>query len=179
MIDKQRLVPHIASATALALLLAAARAGAQKSHDALAYARHHAKQQNQRVLLLLQGEATPIGDALEAALDEYRNLGKLVRYEYQLAAQPAQSLAARHLRLKLALDDTLTLPALIVLDTEDRVLGTLEKDAMTGEDDMPSVRRFLEEHKAKALDARAVLETGLALAKKTQRQTFVYLSAPW
>lgn len=181
MIDKNRLVPYLVCSTLFAVLVGAAGAQAQKSHDALARARLAAKAQSQRVLLVLQGERTEQSDALEAALHDYRNLGKLLRYEYQLAAQPANSLAGRDLRQTLELDEALVLPALFVLDADDRVVATLQASDMgdAGAIDTDRLRRFLEAHKTVAVDARETLEQGLALARKSQRKTFVYLSAPW
>ena len=178
----KRRLPCFVCAVVLAALAAAAPGVAQKSHDALARARALAKFEGQRVLLLLRGEGSPLGKALEAALGNYRDFGKLLKYEYQLAAQPANSLAARHLRAKLDLPKKLHLPTLVKLDaTTLAVLGTLQADAMRGEQgiDRKRLGAFLERDKAPAPKARAVLDRALALAQKTKRQVFVYLSAPW
>ena len=87
---KKRL-PCFICAVVLAALAAAAPGVAQKSHDALARARQAAEYEGQRVLLLLRGEESRIGAELEAALGSYRDFGKLLKFEYQLAAQPAES----------------------------------------------------------------------------------------
>ena len=165
---------------AVVLATVAAIAPAQKSHDALAQARSKAKAENQRVLLLLRGGDKTIDAGLEAAIANYRQLGKLIKYEYQLAAQPAASLAATQLREKLKLDP-LALPTLVALDTDDGVLGVLPAKAMVSEGGfgVGKVRGFLEQHVCTPLDANKVLAEGVLEAKKSKRQVFVYLSAPW
>jgi len=164
---------------AVVLAIAAATAPAQKSHDALAQARTKAKAENQRVLLLVSGGDQAVDAALRQAVANYRQLGKLIRYEYQLAALPTGSLAATHLREKLGLQD-LALPILAALDTEDRLLATLDSSAMApgGAFELKRVASFLEEHACPPLDAREVLAAGIAAAKKSQREVFVYFSAP-
>lgn len=166
---------------AVALGAIAALATAQeRSHDALATARAKAVAQNQRVLLLLNGGDAALGEALAQALTDDQALGKLLRYEFQLAAQPAASLAGEALRQKLQLADV-ALPALAVLDTGDRLLATITPEQMTtdGRFDAARVREALEAHACAPLSARAVLAQGLTTAKNSERQAFVYLSAPW
>ena len=165
---------------AVALATAAALAPAQKSHDALAQARTKAKVENQRVLLMISGGDEAVGAALRSAVANYRQLGKLIKYEYQLAALPTTSLAATHLRKQLGLDK-LALPALAALDTEDRVVAHLDAKAMApdGRFELDLVSRFLEKNACAPLDARKVLAAGIATAKKSKREVFVYLSAPW
>ena len=166
---------------AVALGTAAALAPAQKSHDALAQARAKATAENQRVLLLLRGGESEIDSSLLAAMANYRKLGKLIKYDYQLAAQPAAALAATHLRKKLELAEVLALPTLVALDTDDGVLGVLDARAMVSADEfgVDKVRGFLEQHVCTPLDANEVLGAGILEAKKSKRQVFVYLSAPW
>lgn len=165
---------------ALALGAIAALATAQeRSHDALATARAKAKAENQRVLLLLTGGDTGLGAALTKALGDNAGLGKLLRYEYQLASVPAASVAGKALRERLQLADAT--PTLAVLDTDDRVLATIAPEQMQadGAFDATGVRKVLEAHGCAPLPAREVLAKGLAEAKQSRRQAFVYLSAPW
>ena len=44
--------------------------------------------------------------------------------------------------------------------------------------DRDTLRKFLERHKAPQLNARAVLDRGIARAKKSNRKVFVYTSSP-
>lgn len=165
----------------LALAAGASLVSAQaKSHDALAFARAKAKAENQRVLFLLTGDASPVQDQLIAALGNYRVLGKLVRYEYQLAAQPGTSLAARAAVTRLRIEQP-DAPALIALTPADEVLGTLSRSGMVsdGQFDPARVKGFLDTHVATPVDARDVLAQGIAAARKSKRHAFVYLSAPW
>lgn len=160
-------------------VLAPAQGGA-KSHDALAIARAKAKAENQRVLLLLSGGDDAVEGALIKALASYRELGKLLRYEYQVAAQPAASLAGRTLRDDLGLSD-LTLPALAVLTAEDKVVARIgAKEMLSGDTFDPGrAKAFLKKHGCAPLDARAVLSRGIAEAKGSDRHVLLYLSAPW
>ena len=151
-----------------------------RSYDVLAHARKNAKAQNQRVLLHLTGGDAKVGVALIKSLADYRTLGKLVRYEYQVAALPGTSTPAAALckRLRLVEGD---LPVLVVLDSGERVLDTLKAEDMVADGTfvLERVRSFLEKHMCAHLHARTVLADGLAVAKKTKRSVFVYLSAPW
>ena len=117
---------------AITLGATAALALAQKSHDALARPRVRAEAENQRVLLLLTGGDAKVDAALAQAIGNYRSLGKLLRYEYQLAALPASSLAGKTVRKKLRLAQ-LEPPILAVLDTEDRPLGSIDAAAMSAD----------------------------------------------
>lgn len=175
---KRKKIPCMLCAVALAA--AAALAPAQeKSHDALALPREKAKAENQRVLLYLTKGKSAAGEALDRALGNYRALGKFVKYEYQLTALPAASLPGRALHSKLALGE-LRLPALVVLDTKDKVLGTLSAAQMVDEGPVVDrVKKFLEEYKCEPVHARKTIANALTVAKKTKRQVFVYLSAPW
>lgn len=165
---------------AVVLATAAALAPAQKSHDALARARDKAKAENQRVLLYVSGGDAAVDAALRKSMANYRQLGKQLKYEYQVAALPATSLAATHLRKTLGLADY-ALPILAALDTEDRLLAAVGADAIAteGEFKLAAVTEFLGKFVCTPLDARKVLEDGITEAKKSKRQVFVYLSAPW
>lgn len=175
---QKRRVPCFLCAVTLGVIAAVASAQA-KSHDALATARHKARHENQRVLLLLTGGGE-IEDGLVKALGNYRGLGKLLRYEYQLAAQPAASVAGRALRQRLRLGDVAT-PTLAVLDTDDKLLGSLggEQMAVDGAFTAGPVEAFLKKNNCSPRHARKVLAEGIAAAKKSKRKVFVYLSAPW
>lgn len=153
---------------------------AQESHDALALARAKATAQNQRVLLLLTGGETTLGSELTKAINNYATLGKLLRYEYQVAALPADSLAGKALRGQLGLGE-LALPTLAVLDTEDMVLSKMGAQQMLAEGRFSTklVRSFLDQQHCEPLNAREVLADALAVATASKRHAFVYLSAPW
>lgn len=169
------------SLSTLALAAVATMAPAQeKSYDALARPRARAKAENQRVLLLLQGGEVELGAALTNAMADYRALGKLLRYEYQVVALPAVSRPARALRSRLRLPE-LALPALVVLDTDDAVRDTMGAAQMVANEAFAAdrVRSFLQRHACTPLHARRVLAAGLADAKRSGRHAFVYLSAPW
>ena len=166
---------------AIVLGTATALAPAQdKSYDALAHPRTKAKAENQRVLLLLNGGNAAINEALSDALADYRVLGKLLRYEYQIAALPAASVAGKATCKRLGLD-ALALPALVALNADEEVLGKLSAEHMVEADAFAPdlVRKFLKQHACEPLHARKVLADGLAVAKKDKRHVFVYLSAPW
>lgn len=159
-----------------ALLVATIITGAtfaQHPHDALALARAKAKHENQRVLLLLTGSGSAAEAGLLQALADYRALGKSLRYEYQLAALPSDSLAGSALRKTLRLDPK-AIPALAILDTNDTPLASLHGDLSTSR-----VRAFLEKHAAPPVDAKRTLADALGVARLTGRKVFVYLSAPW
>lgn len=160
----------------------AASAVAQHGHDPLAHTRAKARAENQRVLLLLTGGAEDLMAALAGALNDYQSLGKVVRYEYQLVGLPGKSLAGKELRSRLNVGG-LPLPMLAVLDGKDRLLGSLSAEEMVepegNELSVERVRAFLEKHPCEPVDARDVLERALAEAKNSERDVFVYLSAPW
>ena len=172
-----RTAPHFLAAVTLGALAALAPAQ-EKSHDALATPRAKAKAPNQRVLVHLTGGDDAVAEALINATS--KDLGKLLRYEYQVAALPASSKPAAALRERLRLRD-LDLPVLAVLDTDDAVLDTLNAKTMVtnGAFDVEKVRTFLEKHSCEPVAARRVLADALAVAKKSERDAFVYLSAPW
>ena len=167
---KKRRLPCLLCA-GLAFALAAA-AQAQKPHDALARARKKAKAENQRVLLFLRGGAPKAQATLAQGLT--RRLGRLVRYEYQMVALPAESLAGKHLRQRFRVP---RLPALVALDTADQRLGVYAPEA--GEISIQQAEKFLTAHKCAPLDAREVLASGQAAAKGADKHLLVYLSAPW
>jgi hypothetical protein len=171
--------PCVLCAVALAALAALAPAQA-KSHDVLAQARGKARAENQRVLLYLTGGSTPAGAALAAAIGNYGVLGKLIRYEYQLVAIPHASLPGKAVSQRLG-QGKLPAPALVVLDTNDAVLETFRTaDLVQGEAfDVKRVRRMLEKHKCKPVDARQTIADALTAADRSKRQVLIYLSAPW
>jgi hypothetical protein len=177
-----RTAPSLLCAVALGAIAANAQQTPrqEKSHDALAHARAKAEAENQRVLLLLTGGDAAVGDALTKAMTAYNTLGKLLRYEYQVVALPAASLAGTALRGRLGLKE-LALPALAVLDTDDAVLGRMDAKGMAADGSFSAgrVRAFLESKECVPRLAREVLADGLAVAKKSARDAFVYLSAPW
>ena len=110
---------------------------------------------------------------------DYGSLGKLLRYECQVAALPADSLAGKALQQRLKLEE-LALPVLAVLTTDDDVLASLDATSMV-DDGVFSPERvsgLVKMYACSPLDARAVLARGLATAVKSKRQVFVYLSAP-
>lgn len=170
---KNKRFPCLLCGAALAAFAALASAQA-KSHDALAIARAKAEHENQRVLLLLTGGKPETDAALTKVLS--RQLGRLLKYEYQLAAMPATSTAGKALRQRFDLGD-LELPTLVALDRKESALGRLgmSQDNLSAD----AVKGFLEQHACTPLDARKVLAAGLDRAKKTKRHLFVYLSAPW
>ncbi len=172
---------HLAGAMLwCAVAVLAPAQGEAKSHDALAIARAKAKAENQRVLLLLSGGDAAVEGALTSALSNYRQLGKLLRYEYQVAAQPASSLAGRTLRKALGLSDV-ALPTLAVLTTTDEVVERLGAKGMLSGDsfDPERVKAFLQKHGCEPASARTVLSRGIAEAKGSDRHVLLYLSAPW
>ena len=173
----KRTAPCLLCVVALAAVTATAQ---EKSHDALAHVRAKAEAENQRVLLLLTGGDAAVGAALTKAMADYKVLGKLLRYEYQVAALPAASLPGTALRGRRVLKDV-ALPALAVLDTEDAVLDRLDAEGMVQSAEFAPgrVRTFLEKNECAPRHARKVLADGLAIAKKSARDAFVYLSAPW
>lgn len=148
-------------------------AAAQESHDALATARAKAAAQNQRILLLLTGDDSDTEQALVKALATYEALGHLLKWEYQLAAVPDESLAGGALRARLQLGDAAT-PVVAALDTSERVLGTLHGADL----DIADVESFMKQHAAKPVDARKSLVDAIGVARRTDRRVFVYLSAP-
>lgn len=177
----KRRTPCVLCAATLSALAAIAPAQAvAKSHDALATPRSKAASENQRVLLYLTGGKAETDKALAAAMNNYGTLGKLLRYEYQLSAIPARSVAGSALRKQLGMEDV-ELPALVALTSKDKPLGQLTASQMfrDGRFSSKTVRAFLESHKCSPKNAREVLTEGQSRAKKNKRDLFVYLSAPW
>jgi len=142
-----------------------------------------AAKDNQRLLVHLTGGDATIGAALDKAIADYRSLGKLIRYEYQHVSVAGDSAQGKELaeRIGIAGADESSLPNLAVLAADGKVLALLSPSDMTenGKLDLAAVRRYLEAHQAPPLQARKVLAAGIALAEKTRRQVFVFLSAPW
>ncbi|MEM7205602.1 MAG: hypothetical protein AAF628_35430 [Planctomycetota bacterium] len=165
---KRRRSPCVLCAIALGAMAALASAQ-EPSHDALAFARAKATSENQRVLLWLRDPNAASDEDLAKALAKPA-VRKLVRYEYQRVALPVATLPATALAHRLELGD-LQAPALVALDTDDVVLGTAT--------DPEQVLEFLRAHVSAPVDARAVLARGLETAKHSERNAFVYLSAPW
>ena len=114
----------LCAAVLCAVVEAQETAPAATRHDALAHARAKAKSEHQRVLLLLTGGDAAVDAALRSELENYRSLGKLLKYEYQLAAVPGASLPGKAAEKRLGLS-RLHLPALVAVTVEDEVLGTL------------------------------------------------------
>ena len=177
----KRRTPCVLCSVTLGVLAALAQAqDVRESHDALAIPRAKAAFENQRVLLYLTGGDAGTDQRLAAAMNNYGTLGKLLRYEYQMTALPANSLAGSALRKQLNLGE-IELPALVVLSATGQRLGQLTASQMSREDRFSSkaVRAFLESHKCTPKDANQVLSEANARAKKSQRDVFIYLSAPW
>ena len=77
------------------------------------------------------------------------------------------------------------LPYLTVLDGDGKVIanqdtGSLEKqDSEEAAHDVAKVMEFLTQHQATPLSAESVLATGIAEAKKHDKQVFLHFGAPW
>ncbi len=143
------------------------------AHDALAVARAKAELENQRILLLLTSGDDAADRALQESLSGRGGLGRLLRYEYQVAAQPASSPAGRALRRRFGLAES-ALPTVAVVTAREELLGHLGGASVT--DDLKSL---LERHECEPLDARSVLGAQLKVAKDAGKHVLLYLSAPW
>ena len=177
----KRRTPCVLCSVTLGVLAALTPAqDVRESHDALAIPRSKAAFENQRVLLYLTGGDAETDQRLAAAMNNYGTLGKLLRYEYQMVALPANSLAGAALRKQRKLGE-IELPALVVLSATDQRLGQMTAPQMSREGRFSSkaVRAFLESHKCTPRNATEVLSEANARAKKSRRDVFVYLSAPW
>ena len=176
----RRSTPRLCAVALFAAAVAAPVPAQDKSHDALALVRAKAQAENQRVLVLLRGGDAAVDASLTKAMSDYETLGKLLRYECQVAALPVASLPGTALRKQLGLRDV-TLPALALLDTDDRVLGTLSAAEMVEDGSFAParVRSFVQKNACAPQVAREVLAAGLATAKQSGRHALVYLTAPW
>ena len=69
----------------------------------------------------------------------------------------------------------------MVLDAGGAHVHTLTASQLVAEDGFATqaVSETLTTHKAPQADARQVLAQGLERAKNTERNAFIYLSAPW
>jgi hypothetical protein len=175
--------PHSGALCAITLAALAAITPAQgkpKSHDALAGPRAKAAFENQRVLLYLSGGEPAANQAVTTALSRSAKLTRLLRYDYQLAAIPAASVAGIALSKQFGLDK-IAAPSLVILTAKDQKLAQLTSSQVyhDGTCDVKAVQSLLDTHKCSPKNARTVLSEGIARAKKTKRDVFVYLSAPW
>ena len=146
-------------------------------HPAIDPARMRAEADNQRVAVVLLGGATSIAEPLAKALRSNRGLRRLLAWDYELTAQPAESVAGRSLREQLGVE---ALPALAVLSSDGVVLGTLEGEQMMEGQVfvLGSIRRFLEAHRCEPVDARAVFSKALVEAQASGRRVLTVLTNP-
>ena len=144
-----------------------------KSHDALAVAGEMARFENQRILLLLMSGEEAADDAVVAALSGRGGASRLLRYEYQLAAQPASSVAGQALRKRFGLMDA-GLPIAAILSADNELLGHV-----AGPGAGAKLGELLERHPCKPMNARSVLAASTKAAKQSGRHLLLYLSAPW
>ncbi len=159
-------------------LVLATHAAAQ-SDGPLADERATAAAENQRVLIHLKGGDKALDAALAQAMK--KELRRLLLYEYQVVATEADGTRAAEIGRDLGLGSSMALPALVVATPDGEWAATLTADGMVEDSALSTdrVQRFLNQHKAQPLDARAVLAKGLATAKRKDVHAFVYLSAPW
>jgi len=145
--------------------------------DAIAVAHHKATVDNQRVLLHFPGGDAQVEAGLAAVLKQQR---RLLSYEYQTAVVEGDGVRATALARRFEITDGRR-PALVVLDAGGGHIHTISRAEMTadGAFDANAVTTALQTHVAPALNARDVLAQGLAEAKNSQRNAFIYLSAPW
>jgi hypothetical protein len=148
----------------LAASLLTALVGAQASApDAVVSAIGKARKDNQRVLLVY-GD-----DGIRAQLNG--KLSRLILYEYAMVELPLSSPYGEGFR-----PDETDGAFLAILDSR---YQTLAAKAVADLPDEAATEEFLKRHQAPWLDANKVYAKALSLAKKTNRQVFVHLSAPW
>ena len=147
----------------LVVSLLAAAIGAQASApDAMVSAIGKARKDNQRVLLV-------VGDGgIRAQLSE---LSRLILYEYVVVELAVDSAYGEEFR-----PAEVTGPFLAILDDQYHKLAAKAVAALPA---TAVTEKFLIANQADYLDAGAVYADALSLAKQTNRQVFVHLSAPW
>jgi len=149
--------------TLVASLLTALLTAQASAPDAVLSAVGKARKDNQRVLLVC-GD-----DGIRAQLNG--KLSRLILYEYAKVELPSSSPYGEGFR-----PDETDGAFLAILDSRYRTLAT---KAVANLPDAAATEAFLVKHQAPWLDANKVYAKALSLAKKTNRQVFVHLSAPW
>ena len=135
-----------------------------------------AKVHNKRVLAIL----TETGQDFAAALKKDKTASRPVLYEFetvQFAGEQAHALAVQW-----KMPDALqTKPALAVLDTDGKVLASLQRDDFMADGKIASESLLakLKPHYCPPVDAEQKLAAGLNEGKKSGRAVFVRFDAPW
>lgn len=132
--------------------------------DALAAAKH----KNKRVLVSWLGDGEA-GDAIRKALRR-APLSRQLQHEFAQAP-----LASAEDAKALGLGDA---PALAVLDADGKQLAAFAAKDLASFDAGKLADR-LKAHQAAPLDAQALLDAALAVAKKDGKRVFVHFDAPW
>ena len=115
-----------------------------------------ARQKDTRVLV-----AWGSREALDQAVKQDRDLGRFLRYEYEVVVLEREGDAGY---------------GLTALDSGGATLGSLTwSDDLTG----ASLRAFLEQHRVPAKDAEALLAAALDQARVERKRVLVHLGAPW
>ena len=145
------------------------------------------KKENRRVLILWGSDAAEDCMAFHKSVLSNQQLGKLLRYEYDIVRIDSSDLAksqtlASRFGAKLSND---ALPYLTVLDATGKPLAnetaktlSVEKDT-TSEASKGGLSEFLSNLQAKPIDANVVLHAALAQAKTENKLVFLHFGAPW
>lgn len=155
---------------------------AQQIESALA----KSKKENRRVLIQWGSDAAEECMAFHKSVLSNSQLGKLLRYEYDVVRidssdlAKSQTLASRY-GAKLSSE---ALPYLTVLDATGKPLAnetakTLPIEAANSEAGKGGLFEFLSNLQAKPIDANVVLHAALAQAKTENKLVFLHFGAPW
>ena len=147
-----------------------------KSNPALQKAMAHADMHNKRVLALLVAE----GEDLAGAWKKNRAISRTLLYEFEIVQLIGKEADAWALKFDFA-DAVQKKPALVVLDTESKVLARMPSTELVtdGKDNAEAFLAKLKPYHAKPVDAEKKLAAALVEAKKTGRSVFIRFDAPW
>jgi thiol-disulfide isomerase/thioredoxin len=141
-----------------------------------------AKKDNRRVLIQWGGNWCPWCIKLHDLCTTNGDIKKELLYEYDVVHVDVGHFDKNtDLAKKYGADIKGGVPLLTVLDGDGKVVVNQETGVLEDgpKHDPAKVLSFLKEHEAAHLAAGAVLEDGLARAKKEHRQVFLHFGAPW
>lgn len=157
--------------------------------EQIAAALARAKKENRRVLVQWGGNWCPWCVKLHALFESNPEVARKLLYEYDVVYVDAGRPAGKNIDLGTSYSADLKqhgFPFLTVLDADGKPLANqetsaFEKDGKSVEagHDPQKMLEFLAKHEAPRRDARAVLDAGLAEAKKGAKHVFLHFGAPW
>jgi uncharacterized protein YyaL (SSP411 family) len=154
-----------------------------------------AKKENRRVLIQWGGNWCSWCLLLNKSMTTDKDLKHELSYEYDVVHVDAGQPAGKNIDLAKsygATPDKDGFPFLTILDADGKAIanqesGSLEKKDANGEStlgegmghDVKKVLKFLKDHEATPLDAKKVVDAGIAEAKSSGKLVFLHFGAPW